>query len=56
MTLNDYIVYHIRFSLQSGYSRFPVHEKGKKDAFIGLLLAKTVLNEETMAFVISYIP
>jgi len=30
------------FSLQSGYSRFPVHEKGNKDAFIGLLLVKMV--------------
>ncbi|PPQ83837.1 hypothetical protein CVT25_000896 [Psilocybe cyanescens] len=29
--------------LQSGYSRFPVHEKGNKDAFIGLLLVKTLL-------------
>ncbi|KAF8798398.1 DUF21-domain-containing protein [Phlegmacium glaucopus] len=29
--------------LQSGYSRFPVHEKGNKDEFIGLLLVKRLL-------------
>ncbi|KAJ7464228.1 hypothetical protein B0H11DRAFT_1734351 [Mycena galericulata] len=29
--------------LQSGYSRFPVHEKGNPDAFIGLLLIKKLL-------------
>jgi metal transporter CNNM len=30
------------FSLTSGYSRFPVHEPGKPQSFIGLLLIKKV--------------
>jgi metal transporter CNNM len=30
-------------SMMSGYSRFPVHEPGKPDAFIGLLLVKKLL-------------
>ena len=29
-------------SLQSGYSRFPVHEPGNPTSFIGLLLIKKV--------------
>ena len=32
--------YH--FSIQSGYSRFPVHFPGRPKAFIGLLLVKRV--------------
>ena len=28
--------------MKSGYSRIPVHEKGNKDTFIGILLVKTV--------------
>ena len=41
------ISYHLDYSfflyrLQSGYSRFPVHEKRDQGAFIGLLLVKTV--------------
>ena len=31
------------YSLQSGYSRFPVHEPGKPTSFIGLLLIKKVI-------------
>ncbi|KAF4623114.1 hypothetical protein D9613_001352 [Agrocybe pediades] len=33
--------------LQTGYSRFPVHEKGNKDAFVGILLVKMeIISEE----------
>ncbi|KAF8168562.1 hypothetical protein B0H34DRAFT_646383 [Crassisporium funariophilum] len=37
----DYAAVHS--ILQSGYSRFPVHESGNKDSFIGLLLVKRLL-------------
>jgi metal transporter CNNM len=30
------------FRIMSGYSRFPVHEAGKPQAFVGLLLVKKV--------------
>ncbi|KAJ7617795.1 hypothetical protein FB45DRAFT_932701 [Roridomyces roridus] len=33
----------VEMILLSGYSRFPVHEKGRPDAFIGLLLIKKLL-------------
>ncbi|KAH9487417.1 hypothetical protein JR316_0001492 [Psilocybe cubensis] len=48
--------------LQSGYSRFPVHEKGNKSAFIGLLLVKTLLTYDpkealpVSAFPLSILP
>nr|GAT58086.1 predicted protein [Mycena chlorophos] len=35
------------FILNSGYSRFPVHEKGNTKAFIGLLLVKKLLRYDT---------
>lgn len=39
----SYSQFHIYLSrLQSGYSRFPVHENRDQGAFIGLLLVKTV--------------
>ena len=31
------------YSVLSGYSRFPVHEPGKPDSFVGLLLIKKLL-------------
>ena len=34
----------LSFRLQSGYSRFPVHESGNPTTFIGLLLIKKVKN------------
>ncbi|KAF4623479.1 hypothetical protein D9613_001350 [Agrocybe pediades] len=34
----DYAAVHA--ILQTGYSRFPVHEKGNRDAFVGILLVK----------------
>ncbi|KAF7329991.1 hypothetical protein MKEN_00265400 [Mycena kentingensis (nom. inval.)] len=37
----------LEFILNSGYSRFPVHEKGKPDSFIGLLLVKKLLRVDT---------
>jgi len=48
--------------LQSGYSRFPVHEKGNKDAFVGLLLVKMLLTYDpkqalpVSAFPLSILP
>ncbi|KAF8959833.1 hypothetical protein BDZ97DRAFT_1836104 [Flammula alnicola] len=56
----DYPAVHAM--LQSGYSRFPVHEKGNKDAFIGLLLVKTLLTYDpkralpVSAFPLSILP
>ncbi|KAF9475347.1 DUF21-domain-containing protein [Pholiota conissans] len=56
----DYAAVHA--ILQSGYSRFPVHEKGKKDAFIGLLLVKSLLTYDpkkalpVSAFPLSILP
>ncbi|KAF8190069.1 hypothetical protein BJ912DRAFT_1142806 [Pholiota molesta] len=56
----DYAAVHA--ILQSGYSRFPVHEKGKKYAFIGLLLVKTLLTYDpkralpVSAFPLSILP
>ncbi|KDR70057.1 hypothetical protein GALMADRAFT_230380 [Galerina marginata CBS 339.88] len=43
--------------VQSGYSRFPVHEAGNKDAFIGLLLVKTLLTyDPKLALPVSAFP
>ena len=42
LTSNFLIAFYI-YSLQSGYSRFPVHEPGKPTSFIGLLLIKKVI-------------
>ncbi|PPQ99349.1 hypothetical protein CVT26_014012 [Gymnopilus dilepis] len=41
----------------SGYSRFPVHEAGNKDAFIGTLLVKTLLTyDPKLALPVSSFP
>jgi metal transporter CNNM len=39
-------------SLQSGYSRFPVHKPGQPLAFIGLLLIKKVVTELSVAVLV----
>jgi len=51
----DYAAVHAM--LQTGYSRFPVHEKGNKSAFIGLFLVKTLLTyDPKMALPVSAFP
>jgi len=56
----DYATMHA--ILQSGYSRFPVHEKRNKNAFIGLLLVKSLLTYDpkralpVSAFPLSILP
>ncbi|KAF9561507.1 DUF21-domain-containing protein [Agrocybe pediades] len=43
--------------LQTGYSRFPVHEKGNKDAFVGILLVKMLLTyDPKLALPVSAFP
>ncbi|KAJ7057196.1 hypothetical protein C8F01DRAFT_1257114 [Mycena amicta] len=47
----------LEFILNSGYSRFPVHEKGNPDAFIGLLLVKKLLRYDiSQACTVSSLP
>jgi len=51
----DYASVHAMF--QSGYSRFPVHKKGQKHTFVGLLLVKTLLTyDPRMALPVSAFP
>ncbi|KAF9561505.1 DUF21-domain-containing protein [Agrocybe pediades] len=43
--------------LQTGYSRFPVHEKGNRDAFVGILLVKKLLTyDPNLALPVSAFP
>ncbi|KAJ7464222.1 hypothetical protein B0H11DRAFT_1734286 [Mycena galericulata] len=47
----------VEMILLSGYSRFPVHEKGNPDAFIGLLLIKKLLKyDPALALPVSHFP
>lgn len=51
----DYASVHAM--LQTGYSRFPVHEKGNQGAFIGLFLVKTLLTyDPKLALPVSAFP
>ncbi|KAJ3508549.1 hypothetical protein NLJ89_g5695 [Agrocybe chaxingu] len=63
LAANDILDYPaVHAILQSGYSRIPVHEKGNKDAFIGILLVKKLLTYDpkralpVSAFPLSVLP